>query len=992
MNKQLTWSLLLLLSPVIAFASGGALSFAPPSGDYSVVFLADVFGVVDGVLNGTGSQIMGSIFRVFNAAVLALGGIVIMYTLIVSTINTAHEGQMLGQKWSSIWVPFRATLGLAVLIPKASGYCLMQIFVMWVCVQGVGAADKVWDAALSYLNRGGLIVQPQVNPIDMASDYSNSSLISNNLLKNTKFGQKNPDSGNTALYTGASYILAGQTCMIALQQVLNNTLQSYHNSLQNNSGECSGSPELVMLAFCNSTVPDFIGSVNVVSIQNASPDQQTPYYAPMPNFEEGNPYYFLNGICGTISWNPFSSDSISSIQNSGIKLSKSEIETTKMSRAIAIQQMYQDLAAVAQAAVNNDPQITIPPPPSTSLSTIVTDTNATAVAVDQFGVPYLSTGSPCTIPDPSCLTWGADSSLGSTSLLFNGSEFQNALSDYNAVMAPALNLQQQAAEGSSAASQRDFIASAINQGWIMAGSYFFNLVQLNANNPGASSTDVNSGLNNSSYDTTLLTNAFTSSGCSGTYRNLCIWMSSNSTPLTQILSLIDGTLLITNPLDVPSFNAVTQTAIPGVASSTIYGYINNSVMLQLPGQPGLTPPKFKMDFRFSPNSSGFMLPHIDFPCDKVTITFFSFCLGELLGNIFYNMILVTLWDVFIGMFVKVVDIILVIFLSIPLLGMSIIFRIGVSFIEQPTVNPIVALSMMGVNYINFANNLWIFLLEIAIVSIIIPIFGIFILPMLALTLPLLFAWLGTMVAIGFVTAYYIPVLPYMIFTFGSIAWLMAVIEAMIAAPIVALGITHPEGEGPFGKGEQAIMILMNVFLRPSMMIIGYIAGITVSYVSVWIINAGFNNVIQYITGNQVADKATGGLLTHDPTPIGTYNPSDPTSMITLGYTGWAGIYGFFFSVLIYTTMYLIVVQRSFTLISVLPDKVLRWIGGQAESAGQDAGSWGDELKKDTGDAGKKSFDATGQMSKQVDGAIKKGITKLKSPAPSVASTGSTVAE
>lgn len=71
---------------------------------------------------------MGSMFGVFNSAVLALGGIIIMYTLMVSTMNTAHEGQMLGQKWSSIWIPLRSTFGLALLIPKASGYCMMQVF------------------------------------------------------------------------------------------------------------------------------------------------------------------------------------------------------------------------------------------------------------------------------------------------------------------------------------------------------------------------------------------------------------------------------------------------------------------------------------------------------------------------------------------------------------------------------------------------------------------------------------------------------------------------------------------------------------------------------------------------------------------------------------------------------------------------------------------------------------------------------------------------
>ncbi|WP_241969840.1 hypothetical protein [Legionella sainthelensi] len=74
------------------------MSFAPPASDYSVVFLGNLFGVVDGVLSGSGSQIMGAMFGVLNAAVLALGGIVILYTLIVATMNTAHEGQMLGQK------------------------------------------------------------------------------------------------------------------------------------------------------------------------------------------------------------------------------------------------------------------------------------------------------------------------------------------------------------------------------------------------------------------------------------------------------------------------------------------------------------------------------------------------------------------------------------------------------------------------------------------------------------------------------------------------------------------------------------------------------------------------------------------------------------------------------------------------------------------------------------------------------------------------------
>ena len=126
------------------------VSFNPTPGDVSMVFLGNIFGSVDGVLAGSGSQIISEMFGIFNSAVLALGSIILVYTLLRSTMNTAHQGEILGKKWSLIWVPFRSVLGVGLILPKASGYCMMQIFVMWVVIQGVGAADAIWSGALSY--------------------------------------------------------------------------------------------------------------------------------------------------------------------------------------------------------------------------------------------------------------------------------------------------------------------------------------------------------------------------------------------------------------------------------------------------------------------------------------------------------------------------------------------------------------------------------------------------------------------------------------------------------------------------------------------------------------------------------------------------------------------------------------------------------------------------------------------------------------------------
>lgn len=989
MNKIVTF-ILLCIMPSLVLADN-SLSFAPPPSDYSMVFLGNLFGIVDGVLSGTGSQIMGSMFAVFNSAVLALGGIIIMYTLMVSTMNTAHEGQMLGQKWSSIWIPVRSTLGLALLIPKASGYCLMQIFVMWIVVQGVGAADKVWNAALSYLNRGGVIIQAQqINPA--------AALVDQN-------------AGVSGVATGALNILAGQVCMLGLQTQLQAQRQGYLDSKQKNVGPCSGTPSPDMQTFCNTSIPDFINSVNVVAIQNKSTagSSNTSFSVDMPNFDSSSKYAFLNGICGTITWNKLSSltnvvsqgmqnnhggtvttilnafgvapsstkvnintdvggssGAIANAQSSvgsnttigGVSLSPDELATTQMSRAIAIQQMYVDLATVAQTMVGNSPSMS-----GTNNNDNSNNAPFSAVAMQQFGVPYTQDSTICNDYGMGCYLWGPVS--GETGVLFSGTEFLNALNDYNGVMMPTLNLVRQMQDANNASNSREFITQASNQGWIMAGAYFFNLVKIQGSSTmNAALTDTNTGLENSSSNANLLLSSFgENKTCTGEYPLLCTWFSGNSTPLEQVVGLINGANISNKPLDAPSMGAnPKRQPILGLSSSTVYGFVNNSVMVQLPGQPGIKPLTFANTINFSVNTELYTLKQQSFSCGKVKILFFSFCFGQMMGNLFYNTIFLFVYNTLMMMFGQIINQVIIAFLMIPLSGMADIFKQGVQVLSQEGANPIVALANMGVQYINFSGNLWMMLLNMAVTSALIPVFGIFIFALISLAMPLVIAWVGVMTTIGFTTAYYIPILPYMIFTFGALSWLISVIEAMVAAPIVALGVTHPEGHDAFGKGEAAIMILINVFLRPSMMIIGYISAIALSYVGVWILNSGYDQAIGFIQ-QQNTSQATWGV---QDMPSGTG-----------GYSDWAGIYAFFFSILTYTTMYLVLVQKSFTLISYLPDKVLRWIGGNQESLGQESAQWAGEVKDQQRDGIEKTQGAQAQIDKQLGGYGTKALNAAK---------------
>ena len=125
----------------------------------SAFFLSSLFGTVGNVLpvaGGTaGPAFLGTLFQVFNTAVLSLGSLIVTYTTFVSIVMTAHEGEFLGKKFHSMWIPLRTVMGIAALVPTASGYSYLQIGMMWFIIQGIGAADTIWTATVNYALGGG---------------------------------------------------------------------------------------------------------------------------------------------------------------------------------------------------------------------------------------------------------------------------------------------------------------------------------------------------------------------------------------------------------------------------------------------------------------------------------------------------------------------------------------------------------------------------------------------------------------------------------------------------------------------------------------------------------------------------------------------------------------------------------------------------------------------------------------------------------------------
>lgn len=160
---------------------------------------------------------------------------------------------------------------------------------------------------------------------------------------------------------------------------------------------------------------------------------------------------------------------------------------------------------------------------------------------------------------------------------------------------------------------------------------------------------------------------------------------------------------------------------------------------------------------------------------------------------------------------------------------------------------------------------------------------------------------GSLFSLGAILGIYIPLIPYMIFTIGAIGWLIACIEAMIAGPIIALGILSPGGQHDIlGRAEPALMQLFNLFLRPSLMILGMMIAMLLSVAVVKLVNAGFLAVSQ-----ELVDAESGPTLVEQIIFIAAY-----------------------------TSFVVTALNKAFSLIYVVPERILTWIGGPAVQYGE----------------------------------------------------------
>lgn len=178
-------------------------------------------------------------------------------------------------------------------------------------------------------------------------------------------------------------------------------------------------------------------------------------------------------------------------------------------------------------------------------------------------------------------------------------------------------------------------------------------------------------------------------------------------------------------------------------------------------------------------------------------------------------------------------------------------------------------------------------------------------------LPLALFVLTSLFVAGIQFAFLVPMMPYILFWAGKVAWILLVMEGLVAAPLLALGIAYPDGHDLWGQSEPGMKMLLNVLLFPVLLIIGLLVGMCLTYVILHFTAVGFHAVTQSIFDMLPADA----------------NYAGGQSSLSRGIMAC-------FLILLYSSFIILAFTKCFSAIYQIPERVMSWLGTQGAKFGE----------------------------------------------------------
>lgn len=674
------WVYLILLSPLSAFASSASEtgdstlgnflhSFTPSTYsqyDLSMKYLGQIFGSVGGVLSGQNGQLIGRLFEVFNNGLMVVAGLFLGYTVFKAVVDTASEGEVLGRGTKTAWIAFRTAMGIGCLIPsKASGYCLIQGFFMYVVIQGVGFADMIWQRVVNYLaDEGGAVYV--TNPIS-------------------------PDN-MTPMVQPVGQVMQSEICMYRLQNTLN----------QNNAANAQAQQEAGVATDAAGSTTNEVGYsfVNTTDSSGKIVSETISFGKKQSVDSSGNVIY--GNECGSY---------LLSASGTNSDPSGDEVMQPIQYQEYSFRQVILDLGPAAEQIAN------------------LQTTDQLDATISNTAVTAMTTG----------------------------------VMDYVNIITPALKK-----EGDKNAKKyKDQLRHAEDQGWIVAGSYYRQMANINNQIAG----DLKKYLPGQSAQVTATSNGGD--------------LQDDSFVKTAISQVSDGD---------NSYEALTTQSLEEAQKS------QGNYMKLGDHRPidGKIISNIRWGLAYQAISAGYAIPVAPL-------------MGVLDGTL---RDIVDYWD-------KTMD--------------------------KSHGDPIVNLQKVGNHIVDSTVNLWFTIMALTFITTIgfsapstfgvIEAMGSSIIGFIPTATVLILTMLG----IGLVFSVYVPLIPFLVYLFAVLGWFVLVVEAMFAAPLVAIGITHPDGDHYLmGKSSQALMMLLNIFIRPSLLLTGFLIGMVFERVSLTLLNDMFH--------------------------------------------------------------------------------------------------------------------------------------------------------
>ncbi len=168
---------------------------------------------------------------------------------------------------------------------------------------------------------------------------------------------------------------------------------------------------------------------------------------------------------------------------------------------------------------------------------------------------------------------------------------------------------------------------------------------------------------------------------------------------------------------------------------------------------------------------------------------------------------------------------------------------------------------------------------------------------------------------GFVLFYILPFLPFLYFYFAVASWVKSIFEAMVGVPLWALAHLRIDGDGlPGDAAQNGYFLILEIFIRPILTVIGLIAAIGIFATQVRVLN---------LIWDLVAANTAGFTPNADILGMGAIDDADFRR----------GIIDQFFFTIIYTIICYMMALASFKLVDKIPDNILRWAGAGVSSFG-----------------------------------------------------------